>query len=1001
MAEYLIEPVEEPLWDSVTLTRTTTPGTDADDTVMEEHLMRIPSAILQSTPLHERPPSLGALLPSAIKLPNANPVEAATIEDPNETIRGRGFLKSGFMDAADERQPFGKTAPMKPPRKSLLSRLSSIAERSFSTTPRKAIKAKNEQFQQELPLQTDLTRSDQNTNDGDDDQASDKTLTADSANEIDQVTDKKIDVEDQNNNNTQCTSQLYRHTDRGNGAASTGREDNEKVQSGPFETDTKKKMPSKAACDCKSCMAILEQEWFCDVPSEISCSLASLGTPHRSLPSNSGDRRSSHQDDFGQAAKEVYSDYSEQVLSSPPTEDIAKRPSQASSQNARIFKLNDGVRRIGKFLRSTLAAGERRLCGWRSSKETDGLSLASEISSTTKSRKAFWHTKRFTVIGQDTETTTTTSVPQLLKRAGRISISSDDYGLRSVQCDSPLSFHAPEKDSELHDASITSIMVVLMPSGAADPNEVDSRVWLSVTDSGEEGGDPQCQLIVRDPVLKNLLEDLKQVMVDQEIILKQTSKVLDECGRYMGCAKAKQGIVLAEQMLHVAMQRYFAAETELQWYIDGFEFEPQRDRVVVRELRIPLREEFRANVAASKDQFVFLVLLKVGHRVEASDVLWMAPDDREIVVKGLWSHGIFKGTGERPSAKNSALMAKLMTKSKRRSPPLWYLDKRSDQQRLGEGLEQTEETKANFEFTFNRSDWKVDIEIYSFFVKRARWNSSLNLNKRKVDRSNPSPQVQRRDSIRVDSERHIEVRKSSFGLLAKATLSKNDVLARRSVSLIGCPNPSPFESELRIIGEAHLNDTVYYAAVLNVKDFTGSFGRMGGMRSCFAKLHNTTLSFFESSPTLLDETKPLRTFDLSGLTVESLELDTIEGLFFHGFTLWLHNNNVQSNVSQTNREKLLQQTKEEFHRLKGSSSGGHENIFEAGSDCSLGPTIASPKPSATANLTNSEDTGPTLSSFQQPVEDCLRLCTNSREQTLLWIEHLRRALRQARVVELV
>lgn len=93
---------------------------------------------------------------------------------------------------------------------------------------------------------------------------------------------------------------------------------------------------------------------------------------------------------------------------------------------------------------------------------------------------------------------------------------------------------------------------------------------------------------------------------------------------------------------NVHFYRYFAAETELQWYIDGFEFEPQRDRVVVRELRIPLREEFRANVAASKDQFVFLVLLKVGHRVEASDVLWMAPDDREIVVKGLWSHGIFK-----------------------------------------------------------------------------------------------------------------------------------------------------------------------------------------------------------------------------------------------------------------------------------------------------------------------------------------------------------------------
>lgn len=46
---------------------------------------------------------------------------------------------------------------------------------------------------------------------------------------------------------------------------------------------------------------------------------------------------------------------------------------------------------------------------------------------------------------------------------------------------------------------------------------MDSRVWLSVTDSGEEGGDPQCQLIVRDPVLKNLLEDLKQVMVDQEV----------------------------------------------------------------------------------------------------------------------------------------------------------------------------------------------------------------------------------------------------------------------------------------------------------------------------------------------------------------------------------------------------------------------------------------------------------------------------------------------------
>lgn len=83
----------------------------------------------------------------------------------------------------------------------------------------------------------------------------------DSANEIDQVTDKKIDVEDQNNN-TQCTSQLYRHTDRGNGAASTAREDNEKLQSGPFETDTKKKMPSKAACDCKSCMAILEQVCF-------------------------------------------------------------------------------------------------------------------------------------------------------------------------------------------------------------------------------------------------------------------------------------------------------------------------------------------------------------------------------------------------------------------------------------------------------------------------------------------------------------------------------------------------------------------------------------------------------------------------------------------------------------------------------------------------------------------------------------------------------------------
>lgn len=160
-------------------------------------------------------------------------------------------------------------------------------------------------------------------------------------------------------------------------------------------------------------------------------------------------------------------------------------------------------------------------------------------------------------------------------------------------------------------------------------------------------------------------------------------------------------------------------------------------------------------------------------------------------------------------------MARLLAKTRRRPISIYNPDQTPENQKA----KATVEAEENFEFSFNRADWKVDIEIYSFvstrfllilsidvcsiyhnrsnetywynelvsasaqFLRRPKWESSLNVHKgtRRVEHIRPlaSPSTSRRSSVQGDSDRHIEVRNSSFGLLARATLSKDDVLARR------------------------------------------------------------------------------------------------------------------------------------------------------------------------------------------------------------------------------
>lgn len=126
--------------------------------------MRVLSAMLQSTPLSERPPSLPSLVSSAIKAPRSSAsigqAEPVQVETP-------AWL-------ADPQPVTYRKPPAKPPRKSLLSRLSSIAERSFGTTPKKSFRerptsAKIEQKIVEALAPSNLSK--------DGDKGSDSTLT--------------------------------------------------------------------------------------------------------------------------------------------------------------------------------------------------------------------------------------------------------------------------------------------------------------------------------------------------------------------------------------------------------------------------------------------------------------------------------------------------------------------------------------------------------------------------------------------------------------------------------------------------------------------------------------------------------------------------------------------------------------------------------------------------------------------------------------------------------
>ncbi|OQR69031.1 hypothetical protein BIW11_12517 [Tropilaelaps mercedesae] len=958
MAEALGESMEKVLWDSEGLSRSTTPRSAADDSVMDGSMMRVSSTMLQSTPLSERLPSLPSLLSSAIK-PGKEPAKVVPlIDDPDETADAIGKFGKTAREYKCQHTPAHRL-PSKPPRRSLLHRLSLIAEKSFNSTPRKSLKDRTHEGRQEEPQQTspppakldDINYTDRST---------ETTLTEEHIGDGQDhsAVDGSSELADFNNNKTSITGECFPAdsapalTTRGVRADANERES---------EANPGKRMPSKDSCTCQNCQDILAQDLSVDVPSEVSCSLASLESHNaRSVCQSSF----SHEEDPGEYQN--FSDRQSAYRLALPTPDVPEgRLSQISLQLHRNLK--------------------RR----KSDGTSEKVSVTSETSASPSSKRSFWTSKKSAVTPQITGTI---NVPQLLKRPGRISISNDEYGLRPGYCDTPPSFLLPDKDSDVLNASINSIMIVLMPSGTAEPNDPDSRAWTNSAHGGDDGGDSQRQIVVRDPLLKDLLEELKQVMVDQEMILKQSSKALDECGRLMGQANANQGIVLAEQMLHVALQRYFAAEGELQWYIDGGEFEPQRDSIVIRELKIRFLEEFRANVAASKDQFVFLVLLKVGHRVEASDVLWMGPEDREIVVKGRWSHGIFKGPGGKPNFRLGA-NSPVRSKARRRSFNFWNTEETPEVQKSKDSPKECEAAE-DFEFDFNRSNWKVDIEIYSFFLKRPRWESSLALNKiaRKLEqvRSTTSPSTRRRN-IRGESDRHIEVRKSSFGLLARATLSKDDVLARRRVTLVACLNPSPFESQLTIVGEARLNDDVHYTALLNVKDHTGFFGRQGGMRTFVGKLSNTVLSFFERCPSPQDEVKPVRIFDLSSLSEDCIEMDTVEGLFFHSFTLWLRNDTgTYGSASDQRDEDVVLHKPALPSPSERWSSEPHltcEDVVESESIMS--------------DISEESSSTALAGASQQASEHCLRLCTNSRKQTLLWVEHLRRALRQARIVELV
>ena len=84
--------------------------------------------------------------------------------------------------------------------------------------------------------------------------------------------------------------------------------------------------------------------------------------------------------------------------------------------------------------------------------------------------------------------------------------------------------------------------------------EIDQLIF----GNGEKDGS---RTAARDPALRRVLEELRAIMMSQEVVVKQASKALDECSNLV--RKQSDGIIFAEQLLNVASQRSVSKGNQL------------------------------------------------------------------------------------------------------------------------------------------------------------------------------------------------------------------------------------------------------------------------------------------------------------------------------------------------------------------------------------------------------------------------------------------------------
>ncbi|XP_003738905.2 uncharacterized protein LOC100903202 [Galendromus occidentalis] len=691
-------------------------------------------SVLQSTPVNGPPPSHEASLPSAIK--------SLPVDD------------IGIVNLPKRAQKS----------KSIFSRLSSIAEKSFSS-----------------PLRTKRTPSD-----------------------IIEEPDLETVPFDENNN-TMGSLDSHPRTPPGDGTT----------------------LP-ESHCGCTECKEAVAQDRvaFCERASEISCSLASLTTTHNSP----------------RATKEPFGKF---PVSDEEDNDDANTSILCEEKPERNPRISDGVQRLSKFLHSTVRAGRKSI-----SKSNSRSGFDSETSSNTIGARSCR-----TFHGEDSRSIRENVFLSrcLRKLASAVSIHRYSHETGSIKTD----IDDGSIDNDQISVSNNSLMFVLL---SPKPGEVefDHLIWGSGDDNGS-------QKVPRDPALRSVLEELRSIMLTQEVVVKQASKALDECSSLV--RKQADGIIFAEQLLNIASQSYFSAERELHRLLDGGVFEPQKDHVALEKISFQL-PEFRSPINLL--QSYFLVLVKCGHRLRSSELICVASlRERWLTVEN-WKR-------------------------------------------------YTEDKDQNTDcvFEFNRPDWRIDIEVY-FVCKRRRASlASLDRIARLMDNRGPP-------SREMGSNRNVEVRKSSFGLLGKATLSKEDIIEKSAVYLTQSHGYAPFRSQIFFEGKAFVHSRVSYEAYLIVKDFNGRFGSKGQMRTFSARLSNQRLDFFERYDNSDEKAEPRETILLNDIPEESVVVDNDDCTYFYDFTLKLN----------------------------------------------------------------------------ESKESWLHLCTNSREDTDLWIDQLRLALREPSVTDL-